>query len=133
MDLHIQHTRTHTDTGPRYRGMSLARSSVVMDTSRHIRHPISRGGGWGGGVLSASEGLAPSLLPSSVKPSTPFLHPPNPPNQETKTKKNRIPLFSSLSHLKSSLHVNCGGPGANSSYLVPPLGPSFHFLNMNAL
>ena len=69
--------RTHIDTNstwPCCRGMSLACSSVVMDTPRHIRHPISRG------MLSASEGLAPRLppttppfVPQTLK--TPILYP----------------------------------------------------------
>lgn len=45
-----------------YCGMSLAFSGVVMDTSRHIRHPISRR------MLSASEGLAPSEPPPNLTP-----------------------------------------------------------------
>ena len=60
----LKHTNTHS--WPCCRGMSLACSSVVMDTPRHIRHPIC------GGMLSASEGLAPTPPPPNPYSLSPF-------------------------------------------------------------
>lgn len=109
--IHI-YTETHYTKTPLgcYRGMSLAFSSVVMDTSRHIRHPISRR------MLSASEGLAPSE-PPLLHRGKDILYPLPP-------KFNPQPLFSqkAASGSKTSLLVTNGGLNANSSYLrvLPP-------------
>lgn len=63
MDLH-KHVHTHIYSNfPMVPWYIPACSKVVMDTPRHIRHPIS------GGMLSASEGLAPNPQPPFSTPS----------------------------------------------------------------
>lgn len=76
-----------------------------MDTPRHIRHPIS------GGMLSASEGLAPN-------PQSPFSTP--------SPKMNSVPILPEnwLNLKKGSLLVKRGGLEESRSYvflLWPPL------------
>lgn len=108
--IHI-YTETHYTQTPLgcYRGMSLAFSSVVMDTSRHIHHPISRR------MLSASEGLAPSNSPLPSLPHVVHPHSLSPSPQ----KLNPVPYsLKKLPQLqKPSLLLANGGLEANSSYL----------------
>lgn len=72
-------------------------SEVVMDTPRHIRHPIS------GGMLSASEGLAPN-------PQSPFSTPSPKMNSVLILPVNRLNLK------KGSLLVKRGGLEESRSY-----------------
>ena len=122
------HTHTHTDTNSTWsccRGLSLACSSVVMDTPRHIRHPIS------GGMLSASEGLAPCpptplhLLPQTLNPHS--LSP---------SPQNWIPVpyspwkTGSTSNRLSACQL--GRPGSTQQLSCPSVG-AFVSLNLNGL
>lgn len=117
MDLRIRDTRARTNTH-RHRA-TLPRYVPGTQQCCHgyfKTHPPSHKQG---GMLSASEGLAPSLLPSSVKPSTPFSpQPPHPPTRRRR-KKNRIPLFSSLSLLKNLPACQLWRPGSQQQLSCP--------------
>lgn len=114
--IHI-YTETHDTETPLdcYRGMSLAFSSVVMDTSRHIRHPISRR------MLSASEGLAPSEPPPHPLPSPPAQgkrHSLSPSPQKIESPSLSLSLSQkAASGSKTSLFDANGGLDTNRSYL----------------